>query len=205
MIFVLTSLQKTNSAWAANSSPSPDFSDVPVEAQPPTEEQNERAASIDIAPQSPAPPEAARKIGYFHKYRRGLSAQINSVYDTRYPSDSAPLVRGSLNILFNDDQLRSYEAGTDLLSNGTGSLTLARRWIFSRERFRPFTKAGVAVVLDPNDQLTTFLKVEHYQARASLGFEQTFSDPISLRFEIEAAVGSTAFEGIIGVGLAWAW
>ncbi len=204
-MLTLVTFVKTNSVWAANASPSPDFFDTPVEEQPPTQEQLERGASVDIAPEPPASPGAARKIGYFHKYRHGLSGQINSVYDTREPADSGPLVRGSLNYLFNDDQLRSYEASVDLLSNGTGSLALARRWIFSRTRFRPFTKAGFAVIIDPNDQLATLLKVEHYQARASLGFEMLVSNPISLRLELEGAVGTTALQVIAGGGLVWAW
>jgi hypothetical protein len=203
--FALATLAKTHSVWAANASPSPDFIDVPAEEKPMTQDQKALGASIDIAPQPPASPDAVRKIGYFHKYRQGLSAQINAVYDTREPAESKPLTRGSLNDLFSDDQLHFYEAGADLLSNGTGSLSLARRWIFARTRLRPFTKAGFAVVLDPNDELRTFLKVEHYQARASFGFERLISDPISVRFELEGAVGTTAVQVIAGVGLAWAW
>ena len=163
VLITVAVISQANKVSAANASPSPDFNEVPPVEAPPTADEKERGASVDIAPQPPAPRDAVRKLGYFHKYRHGLSVQINTVYDTNTSADSgALLTRPSLDYLFNDDQLRSYEVGAELLSDGTGSFSIARRWVYSRTRFRPFSKVGAAVVLDPNDQLATVLKFQHY-------------------------------------------
>jgi hypothetical protein len=197
---------KTTPVWGANASPSPDFTDVPPVEAPPSLDHKQIEHSVDITPEPPAPPNAARKLGYFHKYRQGLSALIYGVYDTQVAANgNSPLTRASLLYLFNDESLRAYEGGADLLSDGTGALSIARRWIYSRTRFRPYTKAGVALRIVPSDQLTTVLKLENYQVRGAAGFEHVLRAPISLRFEIEATASIISVQGLVGLGLVWAW
>lgn len=203
MIFVTTTVGKTNFVWAANASPSPDFVDPVKQPTPPTQDQIARQKTVDIAPEPPAPPEAALKIGYFHKERQALSAVIYGAFDSK-ETDSLK-TRASLLYLFPDANLQEWEAGADLLSDGSGSLSIALRWIFSRTRFRPYTKAGVAVRIDPGDEFRTFLKFENYQARGDAGFELLLGRPISLRCEVELTASGRSVEALAGAGLAWAW
>jgi hypothetical protein len=198
---------KTISVWAATASPNPDFVDpVPVE-KPLTPEQKAQKASIDIAPEPPAPPSAARKIGYFHKYHSGLSALDYVGTDTKNAQDGdSPIVnRLSLQYLFSTETLRALEAGADLQSDGSGALGLSYRWIFTRTLFRPYAKLGAAIRIDPADQMAALLRIKNYQLRGSVGFERTIKDPISVRVDAEAVAGARGAEALLGLGLAWAW
>lgn len=191
---------------AANPTPSPDFNDTPAENAPPTSQQKEFSETTYISPQLPGSPAEARRFGYFHKYRQGLSLMGAGVFDTKAYQDARPiLVRSSLMYLFTDDELRSYEVGVDLLSDNSGSISFARRFILERTKFRPYTKAGVAVRLDPNDQLATFLRLQHYRIFGAAGFELSISGPVSLRVESGAGISARSFEFSAGAGLSWAF
>lgn len=191
-------------ARAATDSPSPDFADPPAQDPLPTAQQKEFSEATDIAPQPPARPVEARRLGYFHKYRQGLSILGLGVADSKQLQDpGGALFRTSLLYLFSDDALRGYEAGAELLSDGTGAISLSRRFIFERTRFRPYTKAGFAIRIDPKDQLATFLRYEHYRLIGAAGFELNLNDPISLRFECGLGASFRSLEANAGAGLAW--
>ena len=205
-VIVLLLASQPLTVLAANPTPSPDFNDTPPENAPPTSQQKEFSESTYISPQPPGSPGEARRLGYFHKYRQGLSLMGAGVFDTKAFQDAQPiLVRSSLLYLFTDDELRSYEVGFDLLSDNSGSISFARRFIFDRSRFRPYTKAGVAVRVDPNDQLATFLRLQHYRIFGTAGFELSISGPISLRLESGAGISARSFEFSLGAGLSWSF
>lgn len=198
---------KTNPVWAAPAPPNPDFVDPVPKEKPPTEEQRALRQSIDIAPQPPAPSSEARKLGYFYKYRSALSAFYFAGLDSKDIADakSQPFQRFSLQYLFPTETLHALEVGADLQSDGSGALGLSYRWIFSRTKFRPYTKLGAAIRIEPDDQLAALLRIKNYQVRGSAGFERTISDPISLRLDAELIAGPRSVEALVGLGLAWAW
>jgi hypothetical protein len=199
---------KTNPVWAAlEPSPNPDFID-PIPSDPPlTEEQRALQQSIDIAPAPPASPVEARKLGYFYKYRSALTALYYAGLDSqRVTDDKSPLFgRVSLQFLFPTENLHALEASADLKSDNSGALGLSYRWIFSRTRFRPYTKLGAALRIDPDDQFATVLRLKNYQVRGSAGFEQTLSNPLSLRFDAELIASGRSVEALAGLGLVYAW
>lgn len=123
----------------------------------------------------------------------------------RIKNDESALMRGSLRYLFKDKELRGYEAGADLDSDGTGAILLTRRWIYSQTRFRPYEKLGLGIRIDPDDQLGTFLRYQHYQLRAGAGFEWLISDPASFRMELEGSASFHSLQAAITGGFVWAW
>lgn len=193
-------------AYAANASPSPDFVDPAPQTPPPTEEQRALQKSVDIAPEPPAPPAALRRLGYFHRYRSGVSLLGFGVADSRSLANRDGLLeRASLYYLFADSNLNQWEIGADLQSDQSGALSFEARWILSRTRFRPFTKAGLGLRINPDDQFATILRLENYQLRGSAGFEANISAPLSLRTEVEATISGRSFQILAGAGLVWAW
>jgi hypothetical protein len=207
MLGLAFTVGKTNCVWAAPAAPSPDFVDPVPEPKPQTEEQRALQQSVDIAPQPPAPPSEARKIGYFYKYRSALSAFFYGGFSTKDYADgkSQPFQRFSLQYLFPTASLDALEVGADLQSDGSGALGLSYRWIFSRTKFRPYTKLGAAIRIEPKDQIAALLRLKHYQVRGSAGFERTISDPISARLDAELIGGPRGVEALVGLGLVWAW
>lgn len=198
---------KTNPVWAAPAPANPDFVDPAPQEKPPTEEQRALQQSIDIAPQPPAPPSEARKLGYFYKYRNALTAFYFAGLSSKDIADekSQPFQRFSFQFLFPTEDLHALEAGADLQSDGSGALGLSYRWIFSRTSFRPYTKLGAAIRIEPADQIAALLRIKNYQVRGSAGFEKTLSDPVSLRFDAEIIGGPRGAEALAGLGLVWAW
>jgi hypothetical protein len=198
---------KTKPVWAATAPPSPDFVDpIPAE-KPPTEEQKALQDTVDIAPTPPASLRDARRIGYFHKYRNGLTAFAFAGVDSKDVADakSQPFSRFSLQYLFSTQNLHALEASADLQSDNSGALGLSYRWIFSRTRFRPYTKLGAALRIDPADEIAAVLRIENVQVRGSAGFERTIGDPMSVRLDAELIAGPRSVEALAGLGLVWAW
>jgi hypothetical protein len=192
-------------ALAALADPNPDFVDPPQPEAPTTNDPEALKNSIDIAPAPPAPPLTDR-LEYFHKYRRGLSALAGPVIDTkRIQNKESALMRGSIRYLFKDRNLKTYEAGADLDSDGTGAILLTRRWIYSQTKFRPYEKLGLGIRIDPDDQLGTFLRYQHYQLRAGAGFEVLIADPASFRLELEGSASFHSLQAALTAGLVWAW
>lgn len=193
-------------ARAATDSPSPDFTDAAPADPPLTDQQKEFKSATDIAPQPPGLPVEARRLGYFHKYRHGLSLMGAYGSNTKLISDrEGALSRISLLYLFHIGPVDAYEVGADLVSDGTGAIALAYRWIFSRTDFRPYTRAGLSVRIEPNDQLATFLRYRYYRAFGAAGFEKVLFDPLSFRFEAQAGATTEMFDFSLGAGLVWAW
>ncbi len=192
--------------FAARGSPSPDFIDPAVGEKPLTDEQKAFRDSTDIAPKAPGAMEEARRLGYFHKYRKGLSALGGYVYDTKFAQDNSdPLMRVSVLYLFPDQSLREYEVSVDIASDKFGAISFARRFIYSRTRFRPYSKLGLGLRIDPNDQLAAFLRYKYYKVFGAIGFELLIDEPINLRFELQTGASINSFDGSASLGLAWAW
>lgn len=190
---------------AAVNDPDPDFVDVEKPVAPLSPEQEELRKSLDIAPAPPLP-RGATQIEYFHKYRRGISLMGGAVIDTkRLQNKESALGRGSIRYLFKDRDLRAYEAGADVDSDGTGAILFTRRWIYSQTKFRPYEKLGLGIRIDPDDQLGTFLRYQHYQLRAGAGFEALISAPTSLRVELEASASFHSIQAALMAGLTVAW
>ena len=101
---------------------------------------------------------------------------------------------------------RHLEVGVDLTSESRGLLNVGLKWVYNRNAaMRPYFKMGPSVVLNPTEQLGTFLKHDNYQARVAGGFERLSKVPMSVRFDVEAALGSGVFIAVAAIGYSWAW
>lgn len=115
------------------------------------------------------------------------------------------LMRGTIRYLFPDRKLRAWEIGADIDNDGTGAFSFSRRWVWNQNRFRPYEKVGVGILIDPDDELGTFLRYQHYQLRGAVGFEQLIGAPWSLRMELEGSASARSFQVMAYAGLTCAW
>ena len=190
--------------YAAKVSAAPDLDDPPEEVTRPHQEQEMRKG-INIADPPPAPYIHPDRAEYFYRYRHALTFDTGLTYDTVDSSNAGPLARFGTQFLFSTAERRKYEVGADLLSDGSGSISGARRFIYGEGRFRPYTKAGFAVRIVPADQLTTVLKYENYQIRGAVGFEQLTNGSMSFRLEFELMASSRSQAASLTVGTDYAW
>jgi hypothetical protein len=191
-------------AWAAKEDPSPDFSE---EADPNAEAVNadskSKMDSVEIAKPPPFSPRETQ-TEYFFPYTRSMSARFGGVYDSKQFGDKGVVYIAGISLLYRYKQKYFFDFGFDLRSDSTGNLYGERRWIYSRSRFRPYTKAGMGLNLIPSDQLVTFLRFKNYQVRGAIGAEQIFISPMSFRYELEL-LQSDVTAIILCLGYSWAW
>lgn len=203
LTFVLACCALPSRALAAKALGSPNLDD-PADAAAPPENEGEMRKSIDIAPPPPIPPGMERKQEYFHKYRQALTAQLGGVYDTKAKSDGTDMLsRLGAQYMFTTESRLNFEAGADLLSDGSGAIHVAQRKVYGQSRFRPYIKAGVGVRIVPSDQLATFLRHENYQLRLAGGFEHLVRDPYGFRLEAEIMASARSQAGSVLAGAVW--
>ena len=143
---------------------------------------------------------------YFFPFRSSLSPRVGIVYNAEAMEEKHGLLYViGFQYLFQTRDMKSYEIGADIITRGTGRLHLARRWLLTRTRTRPYLKAGGGFVLKPEQGMTTFIRYENLQARGAIGVEVLLTPPLSLRAEAELAAGIDQQEGIVTAGYSWAW
>lgn len=191
-------------SWAAKQDPSPDFTELP-EAKDPHDQQNSRAALefVDVA-NPPALPPSRHSQEYFYPYSRALSARFGGVFDSQKISDNGILFLAGVLYLYRHQPNEFYDFGFDIRNDSFGTIHAERRWISGRSRARAYAKAGFGLNLVPEDQLATFLKFKNYQLRGALGIEESFINPMSLRYELEILAGN-GIGAILSVGYSWGW
>lgn len=207
LTFVLiVGLNSTELASAAPDRPSPDFRD-----DPPAEEAVGANDFMKVEGMSITQPPFSedvdqRELGYYHRFRKSLTARVGSMYDTKATDEGqhVPYLMG-VQYQFPARDLGTYEAGFDLLSGGTGQVQASKVIVFSRTKFRPYAKAGVGLRIEPDDQMASFVKFENYQGRAAIGFERLTLDAMSLRVELELSISLRSVQGTSSLGYVWAW
>lgn len=209
LTFVLSTMAMTSAPEVGHASVGPGTLDL--DQHPATEPEPEKAPeldreTIDIAnPPAAAKKEKQHSSEYFYPYRKEGTVRIGQVTNSQETNGTAfPLLSG-LQLAFTMADLKTFEAGADLLSDGTGALQLARRWVFARSELRPYTKAGVSLLVNPSDRLVMFVKTDNYRIEGAAGIEYLLKDPSSIRFEAEALLGLKAQQMIGTIGYVWAW
>jgi hypothetical protein len=202
-------LTANSPTFAAPAPPQPDL-DQPIEAE--TQSAEPDKSKTDTITITPVPVPASESDGgvvgseYFYRYRNSMSPRVGMVFNSdEYTEDKRILFLVGFQFFYQTRSQKSYESGLDLVSNSTGRAHFQRRWIFSRTRFRPYTKAGLGVKLVPRDGLATILKFTNFEARGAIGFERLLLAPLSLRMELELTAGPREFEAIASAGYSWAW
>ncbi len=208
--FSLTFLLNGSTASAAPVplAPNIDEPEVPDPNQTPPKNP-ELIESVDITP----PPAVGQESDdesfsseYFYPYRKSMSPRLGIMYNSIAASEGNSMLYAiGFQTLWSSPTLKNYEAGADLISDGTGRVNFQQRWFFSRSRMRPYAKAGAGLKLTPKDGLATILKLANYNARAAIGLERLFLAPLSLRVELEVGVGIEDVEALLSFGYSWAW
>lgn len=208
ILAVLSGVLISLTAQATPHAPSPNLSVTKEVSAPPTEEEIERARSVNVS----VPPASRRHGGaeadsFFFRYRKALAFRAGSNWslsDLAHPGPVFGFMYWSPSESLTED-FRGIETGADLNRDGTGTLHITYRGIEGRERFRWFYKIGGGIRIVPADQLVTFVRPRNWQARAGTGVEQTLWDGKSLRFDLESILSTEKSELLATLGLSFGW
>lgn len=146
----------------------------------------------------------ASSENYFYPYQSSISPRFGVFFDSQNLT-SIQYIFG-FNYLAESVTNRHWEFGADLYSNANGSLSGGYRWIFfPNDKFRPYAKAGGSLLMVPSDGLGNFISLSHYRVLGAVGFEDILRDPMSVRIDLEVAVGTQRSSVQLCVGYSWAW
>jgi len=127
------------------------------------------------------------KSQVFFPYESSMSPRFGMGTDSNRISNNEYYFLYGLQYQFAGENGLHWEAGGDVLSDGTGVVSLGRKWrYFPTEAMRPYLKLAGALHIDPSEQLTTFLRTENFQIRPAVGFEYFLEHPSSVRLELES-------------------
>ncbi len=162
-------------------------------------EELERARTVHASPAPPVTPQATQDAEYFYRYRNAITIRAGAE-DAR---DPGPLL--GFFCLFSTKNLRSFEAGADLVRDSNGVLHFSVFNLSGRDRFRWFHKYGIGIRVVAEDRLATFLRLKHWTLRGGGGFEYSLQDRMSLRVDLEALASTQKLDAQGSVGLSFAW
>lgn len=202
---LIVSLSVPPTSFAAKTTPSPDI-DAPEENKKIVEPAPlEDRGTVDVIVTPPPKSGIRSEEEYFHPFRHGFSLRAGRVSSSVTTNDTSTPYIGGVQFMFTAPSLRAYEAAADLLSDGTGALHLARRWIYTRTKLRPFTKAGFGILVKPEDALAFLVNFSNYRVHGAAGAEYLLRKSQSLRIELEAAVSMKVLQINATVGYVFAW
>lgn len=187
---------------ATKTRPSPEDIDQVESESEATPDEIHRARLLDLSPAPPLPPTKFQN-DFVYKYRHTLAARAGVRARLSDPSNPDSLL--SLLYWFPLRNLRGAEIGADLDGDGTGALHFAARWTIGDGKWRWLYKFGGGIRIVPSDQLVTFLRLKHWQARIGGGFEYLVSDPFGLRVDLEGLATTEYTACIATLGATWAW
>lgn len=189
---------------ATTTEPSPDFRDKDAQEKEIQVDQTKVQLTHPTQPPPLSADQLRRAAPYFYRYRSDFSVSSNLMWGNRLDSDkTAPVLISGLHHQFANANLKSYELSGEVISDGTGLLSLARKWNLSRGRLRPFYQLGLSILIDPDDQFATVLYLKHYLIRAGAGFEYSFGGSFSLRADLLALLGAGSQQAGAGLALVW--
>ena len=162
--------------------------------------------SVDVAQPPQESTDPNRHHEYFYPYRNALTVRAGANQTTKAADDGKTLhYIAGVQYFRIFSNLKVYELGADLVSDGSGELHAAFRHVYSRGKTRPYLKGGVGLRMDPKDRMVGFLQYKNYQIRGAAGLEQFLRERISIRPELEAAYSLNALQFRATLGLVWAW
>ncbi|MGE3973001.1 MAG: hypothetical protein AB7F59_00595 [Bdellovibrionales bacterium] len=142
----------------------------------------------------------------FYPYQTAISPRLGMGSDSSRFSNLTFHHLFGFHFMLPDPNGRHWEVGTDVINDGTGVLSVGKKFVFKHNNpTRHYLKAAGAVRIVPSEQLNTLLKYEYFQIRGATGFEYFLDDPISARVDCEV-FASTKYVGIqFVIGYSWAW
>ncbi len=169
------------------------------------EDQKADSESIQNMQISPAKdpeqlPNAKEEKYLFHS--QSMSPRLGLILGSAAESKIDYLI--GMNYYFDTFTDGKYEVGIDLISKQIGVANISKKWIYlQNQKFRPHSKLGLELILDPDDGLASFLRKEHYLLAGAIGFEDLLQNPLSLRWDLELAIGLEEYAIRIVFGYSW--
>jgi len=204
LTFVLCCLESTApTAFAAPVPLSPDYEDSRTDERKAGQTGLDQSSEVVEIAQPPPGRGVRVQQDYFFPYRRAFSLRFGQVYSSAKAGSPTGLV--GVELMLTNEERESYEAGADLLTDGGGDLHLARRFIFTQSRLRPYAKIGAGILVNPADGLALLVNFSNYRAIASVGAELLVRRAESLRLDVEVAASTKAMHAIASLGYSWAW
>lgn len=191
-------------AFAAKTPLSPDIEEPAASDQ--TRAPVELDKSKEVVEISELPPEQGNFTPYqeyFYPYRRAFTLRLGQIVST--PEVQKLTTISGIQLFYTTEELVSYEAGADLLTDGRGNIHVSRRFMHAQGKFRPYTKAGAGILVDPADGLALFVNFDNYRLLGAAGFELLVDRTQSARLDFEIGIGSRSVQAIASVGYVWAW
>ena len=156
---------------------------------------------ISPAPKPVKPASEIKKQEHLF-YKNSMSPRLGLILGSAAENTVDYLI--GMNFFFDTLTDGKYETGIDLISKQVGVINLSKKWTYlDNEKFRPHTKLGIELMLDPSDGLATVLRKEHYMLATGIGFEDLLQSPLSLRWDFELAIGLEEYAVRIVFGYSW--
>jgi hypothetical protein len=167
----------------------------------------------DMRITDPPPPEKKERgqgnsdIDYFYPFQSAMGPRLGLYLEPQKiaADESIRYLLGFFYLLPSHSQ-KKFEVGVDLQSDRTGRVNAYYRYIFdSTSSFRPFVKGGVSCLVESEQGLANFINYKQYGLRAGVGLEETFKDPASFRWDLEALIAQKDIAVIVVFGYSWGW
>lgn len=195
-------------AHAAPQGPTPDLDDNPQ----PVETTNVKKDELKAMDISEPPREAQRKTRgpleneYFYPYQSSMGPRLGILLNSERLQNKELLYLLGFYYMLPSISSRHLEVGADLQSNQVGTINALIKWIYnSTGSFRPFTKAGLSLLIEPDKGLANTIDYKQYSVRLAVGIEDVLKDPASLRWDLEVTAGIKEISVNIVFGYSWGW
>lgn len=169
-------------------------------------------SQFSITPAPPVPKAKKTEKPVYVYYKSAMSPRFGAVIgnaEEENNSDAQAFDFGYLlgfNYYYDTITQGKFETGLDLYSDGIGVFNFSKKWVYSpTAKLSPHIKVGVDLILRPKNGFATILDIDNYLLFGSLGIEDFLYDPMSLRFDIEAAVGIKDYSIRLVFGYTWGW
>ena len=164
---------------------------------------NEKNLSVSTPPNA-----KSRKIKDQHySYIQSVSPRIGTLIDTgQFGEDFGKAFKMlyGFNYMFPKNRSPQLEVGADLIKDNNGQFHASKRWIINeRSSFRAFYKLGGTIAAIGKEGFATFTNFDNYYARATIGLEDYYKDPMSIRLELEIAANFENVFAYLTFGYSW--
>ncbi len=144
---------------------------------------------------------------YIFPYNQSLSPRYGIVFDQEtFSNRQLPDYIIGVNFMLPSDDHIHWEVGADVRSNATGRLNVGYKYVINyKSSLRPYGKVGFSMLATPKDGIASILRLTNYHALIAFGIEDTLTDPLSFRMDIELVAGSEQIAAFLCFGYVWSW
>ena len=184
--------------------------DVQLEIVPEAEEQTVDTNSLSdekgVIVSTPTEDSDQQKVRYFYPYRQSMSPKLGILLDPDMLRESeVPLALG-IRYMLPRRRSPQWEIGFDILTEEGAHVYLGKRFITNPRRpFRPYFTVSGMLSAQAEERLATITDFKNYYVKLGAGFEDIIKLPMSVRIEVEFAVGLERQFAIFNFGYSWGW